>query len=39
LDVGLLEALETLSPLHEAVYASTYLERWRYVPLTVLNDL
>lgn len=39
LDVGLLEALETLSPLHEAVYASTYLERWRYVPLAVLNDL
>ena len=38
LDIGLLEALETLSPLHEAVYASTYLERWRYVPLTVLND-
>lgn len=38
LDLDLLEALETLSPLHEAVYAATYLPRWRYVPLTVLRD-
>lgn len=37
LDVQLLEALETLSPLHEAVYAAEYLPRWRYVPLAVLR--
>lgn len=37
LDVPLLEALETLSPLHEAVYAAEYLPRWRYVPLAVLR--
>lgn len=37
LDVSLLEALETLSPLHEAVYAAEYLPRWRYVPLAVLR--
>ena len=37
LDMGVLAALEALSPLHEAVYAATYLPRWRYVPLTVLT--
>lgn len=37
LDHSLLEALESLSPLHEAVYASAYLPRWRYVPLAVLR--
>lgn len=37
LDLTLLEALESLSPLHEAVYSSTYLPRWRYVPLAVLR--
>lgn len=37
LDVTVLEALESLSPLHEAVYSATYLPRWRYVPLAVLN--
>ena len=36
LDDNLLEAFESLSPLHEAVYAATYLPRWRYVPLAVL---
>jgi maltokinase len=38
LDLDVLRALETLSPLHEAAYASTYLPRWRYVPLAVLRD-
>lgn len=38
LDPSLLDALESLSPLHEAVYASTYLPRWRYVPLAVLRS-
>ena len=37
LDTTILGALESLSPLHEAVYAATYLPRWRYVPLAVLN--
>lgn len=37
LDLTLLQALESLSPLHEAVYSSTYLPRWRYVPLAVLH--
>ena len=37
LDVDLLAAFESLSPLHEAVYAATYLPRWRYVPLAVLR--
>lgn len=37
LDESVLGALETLSPLHEAVYATTYLPRWRYVPLAVLD--
>ena len=37
LDAGVLAALESLSPLHEAVYAATYLPRWRYVPLAVLS--
>ncbi len=37
LDDALLAALESLSPLHEAVYASRYLPRWRYVPLAVLE--
>ena len=37
LDLDLLAALESLSPLHEAVYAATYLPRWRYVPLAVLT--
>ncbi|MBM3687757.1 MAG: hypothetical protein FJW85_12275 [Actinobacteria bacterium] len=37
LDLSLLEALESLSPLHESVYSSTYLPRWRYVPLAVLR--
>lgn len=37
LDRTLLEALESLSPLHEAVYATAYLPRWRYVPLAVLR--
>ena len=37
LDLELLAALESLSPLHEAVYAATYLPRWRYVPLAVLT--
>lgn len=37
LHVEVLKALESLSPLHEAVYASAYLPRWRYVPLTVLT--
>ena len=37
LDPLLLDALVSLSPLHEAVYASTYLPRWRYVPLAVLR--
>lgn len=37
LDHSLLEALESLSPLHEAVYSSAYLPRWRYVPLAVLR--
>ncbi len=32
----LVDAFESLSPLHEAVYAATYLPRWRYVPLGVL---
>jgi len=36
IDRALLSAFESLSPLHEAVYAATYLPRWRYVPLTVL---
>ncbi|MGI9197864.1 MAG: hypothetical protein ACR2KE_10430, partial [Candidatus Nanopelagicales bacterium] len=36
LDRQILGALESLSPLHEAVYAATYLPRWRYVPLAVL---
>lgn len=38
LDEGILMALEDLSPLHEAVYASRYLPRWRYVPLSVLRN-
>lgn len=38
LDLALLDALETLSPLHEAVYADRFLPRWRYVPLAVLRD-
>ena len=38
LDMAVLAALETLSPLHEAVYAATYLPRWRYVPLAVLDE-
>lgn len=37
LDEDVLAALESLSPLHEAVYASRYLPRWRYVPLAVLD--
>lgn len=37
LDARLLEAFESLSPLHEAVYAHDYLPRWRYVPLGVLS--
>ena len=37
LDERILHALESLSPLHEAVYAAEYLPRWRYVPLTVLR--
>jgi len=37
LDKAVLTALESLSPLHEAVYASRYLPRWRYVPLAVLD--
>lgn len=37
LDRAVLGALESLSPLHEAVYAATYLPRWRYVPLAVLD--
>jgi len=37
LDAPLLTALESLSPLHEAVYAARYLPRWRYVPLAVLD--
>ena len=37
LDDDVLAALESLSPLHEAVYAARYLPRWRYVPLTVLD--
>lgn len=37
LDTAVLGALESLSPLHEAVYAATYLPRWRYVPLAVLT--
>lgn len=37
LDLNLLAVLESLSPLHEAVYAATYLPRWRYVPLAVLT--
>jgi len=36
LDERLLHAFESLSPLHEAVYATDYLPRWRYVPLGVL---
>ena len=36
LDEHLMAAFESLSPLHEAVYAATYLPRWRYVPLGVL---
>jgi len=35
-DLELVAAFESLSPLHEAVYAATYLPRWRYVPLGVL---
>ena len=38
LDLLLLHAFEALSPLHEAVYAATYLPRWRYVPLGVLKN-
>lgn len=38
LNLELLHALEALSPLHEAAYASAYLPRWRYVPLAVLRD-
>jgi len=37
IDLDLLAAFESLSPLHEAVYAATYLPRWRYVPLGVLQ--
>ena len=37
LDEDVLAALESLSPLHEAVYAARYLPRWRYVPLAVLD--
>ena len=37
LDEDVLGALESLSPLHEAVYAARYLPRWRYVPLAVLD--
>ena len=36
LDDRLLEAFADLSVLHEAVYAATYLPRWRHVPLAVL---
>jgi maltokinase len=36
-DLELVAAFVSLSPLHEAVYASTYLPRWRYVPLGVLT--
>lgn len=39
LDESILSALESLSPLHEAVYASTYLPQWRYVPLAVLGGV
>lgn len=37
LDVELLTAFEWLSPLHEAVYAQSYLPRWSYVPEAVLD--
>ncbi|CAB4935242.1 unannotated protein [freshwater metagenome] len=37
IDDELLAAFESLSPLHEAVYAATFLPRWRYVPLGVLQ--
>ena len=36
LDDQLLAAFADLSVLHEAVYAATYLPRWRHVPLAVL---
>jgi len=36
LDRELLAAFESLSPLHELVYAADYLPRWSYVPLGVL---
>jgi len=36
LDDQLVEAFADLSVLHEAVYAATYLPRWRHVPLAVL---
>ncbi len=38
LDDRLLAAFADLSVLHEAVYAATYLPRWRHVPLAVLGD-